>query len=59
MQKHLILKAKILELDEAVVAAKRNGDFESAQMYSSELIPLILRLIHVVGTTDSDLGSDR
>lgn len=58
MRKRSILEAKIIELEEACAAAVRRGDVETARMYNSELIPLLVRLINVVGASDTDFGSD-
>ena len=58
MQRPSILEAKINELEDAFIVAIRRGDVETARMYNAELIPLLIRLIDVVGTTESDPGSD-
>ena len=58
MEQPSILKAKILELEEAVIIAVRKGDFPTADMYNRELIPLLIRLIDVTRSSNSDSGSD-
>ena len=58
MEKHSVLEAKIRELEEAFQVASRNDDFECAQMYNAELIPLLLRLADAIRDSKADRGVD-
>lgn len=58
MQRHLILRAKIQELEEAVREAVRLDDPERVRFYNAELVPLLIRLVDAVGTPEPNFGTD-
>ena len=59
MQTHSILRAKILEIEEAFLEAARAGNVERAAFYNRELVYYLLRLASVIGNPTPDRGTDR
>ena len=58
MGKHSVLEAKIRELEEAFQESMRNHEFERAQMFNAELIPLLIRLADAIRDSKADRGAD-
>ena len=54
MANHLVLEAKIRELEEAYQAAARQSNEELALMYNRELIHHLLRLADALRNSSSD-----
>ena len=54
MEQHSVLKAKIKELEEASLEAAQRGDPEKVKFYTAELLPLIIRLVDAIRTSESD-----
>lgn len=49
-----IIRSKIRELEEASLEAANEGKPELVSMYTRELVPLLLRLVNVIGSAKSD-----
>jgi hypothetical protein len=56
---HLVLEAKIREMEHALQVAISNGDMDRAALWNSELIFYLVRLTDAIGNSKSDNGADQ
>ena len=54
MQQHLVLRAKVLELEEAYREASKIGDVACMETFNIELIRTLLRLVNAIRTAETD-----
>ena len=58
MANHLVLEAKIREMEHALQVAISDGDLDRAALWNSELIFYLVRLTNAIGNSKSDNGTN-